>query len=482
MAEEFDIGGSGIDTQYERDYINYRPKLNTTPKVDGNGYGLYADTAGQNQNQSDDLQEIGESSIISVWEDVVGVVQEIDKVEQNLSEKLKDVSVPIPSIVKENIVEAANALGYSGVTDSIPFDLYKKTFEKPNSPSSALIQDVYEDYISDVNGTLNAELYADIAEIQNDWKDMRDFINKGLFGQIVSLDEVPTELSTEDAALQLVKEREQEMTTEYAELLKLQAVNQQIYLALSNSQYGSERYFQAVKDYDDTKRQIFNLEKKMFTKTEIVDLVGRKASDTNESVELISNSVDYDPFPDDKYELLYGLLKQFKTKEAMQTGLKKMQALLKLSIDRKKINTNATKANLRGIAGSESKRKINQTLINGVHLRNEVFAEVYDIVNNLDGIPSSTNFEVMLNHISDGVQQAEDMYQSHASDFYKIHSMDNELRTDKLGYLIDKDAARSVYKLIGSVLDYSRDVNQTWPSEDKLSAWLNDFMEQSKII
>ncbi|MDK2600726.1 hypothetical protein QO179_24840 [Bacillus stercoris] len=78
MAEEFDIGGQGIDTQYERDYINYRPKIKyTTPLIDST-FGSSVDTAGQPQ-----LDQINDSSIISVWEDVVDVINSIDDLEKN---------------------------------------------------------------------------------------------------------------------------------------------------------------------------------------------------------------------------------------------------------------------------------------------------------------------------------------------------------------------------------------------------------------
>jgi hypothetical protein len=473
---EFNLGREGIDTQYERDYINYRPKINYDPnRIDGS-YGLSVDTASQKK-----LEEVDQTSIISVWEDVVGVVKEVDKLEQDLSTKLKDVSVPIPSSFQENIKKAADALGYSGITNSIPFDLYKKTFEKPETPEASIIQDVFEDYMSDVNGSLNGEIYADVAEIQNDWKDMREFINKGLFSQIVTIDKVPKELSTEDVALEEIHAKERELVDEYAHQLKIRTINKQIYMELAKKEYGSDRYFKAVEEYDNSKRDVMNLEKRLFTKSEIVDLIGRKASDTSDNIKLLGRTVDYDPYKADKYELLYGLLKQFKTREEAHVGLRKIQAVLKLSVDGKKVSTDSMKSNLRGLAGRNSKRKINRTLINGVHLRNEVFRDVYDMISHLDGVPNSRNFEVMINHIGDGVEQAENMYQLQASDFFKVHAMDANIRKDKVASLIDKDAARSTYKLIDSVLGYSKDINQSWPSEEKLSTWLKDFMEHGKI-
>lgn len=475
--EEFEIGQEGIDTQYERDYINYRPKINyTRPEADDSS-GLSADTA----SQPDLIEEISESSIISVWEDVVEVIKTIDDTEQKLSEKLRDVSVPIPPVSLEAVKKAVTNMGYSEITDRIPFDLYKKTFEKPDSPDSVLIQDLYEDYMSDVEGQLNAEIYTDVIEMQNDWKDILEFIKKALFAQIVSIDKVPKEISIDDASLTEVREKEQAMLHEYSTILKLRQVNEEIYMQLSQNEYGSGRYYKSIEDLDSAKRQVMNLEKRLFTKAEIVDLVERKASDTQDSIDLIANSIDFDPYEDDRYEILYGLLKQFPSKDAMQKGMRKMQAILKLSVDGKKMTTNTMQSSLRGIASRASKQRINKTLVNGVHLRNEVFNEVYDIMKHLDGIPNNSNFESMINHITDGVGQAENMYRQQASDFHKIHGMDAQLRNDKVISVIDKDMARSTYKLMGSVLSYVRDINQTWPTESNLSEWLKDFMEHNKL-
>lgn len=471
--ETYEMGGSGIDTQYERNHINYRPTIKYKKEVIDSS--LYVDTASQNE-----LGEIGSASIPSTWESVVKVSTEIDKLENTLEEKIKNISTPIPLSLKETIKAAAQKLGYNDIKDSIPFELYKKTFDSPDAPESAIIQDTYEEYMSDVDGILNGELYTDVVELKNDWVDIADFVKKGLFTQITTLDKTPKELKTDDPNLEAIYQKEKLEKEEYAFLLRLKKVNEEIYFQLSSRDYGSEKYFQAVKDMEDVRRKVVAMEKKLFTKEETLDLIDRKASDTMDNIQLIGNSVDFEPYADSEEELLYGLLKQFKAKEDMKTGLRKIQAVLKLSIDGKKEDVNELRSNLRGIAGNKSKKKINRTLVNGIHLRNQIFTDVYDIMRNFDGAPSSSTFQVMAGHITQGVEQSEKMYQNQASDFYKIHTMDTALRTKKLSSVINKNAARSVYKLIGRVLDYSKNANTAWPSEDKLSIWINDFMEQDK--
>lgn len=473
--EELEYGRAGIDTQAERDIINYRPNIKYEKQL------IYSNGSILDAESEEKLEELGEASIVQVIQDAIQAVELIDELETTLSEKLKDTYVPIHAAYLEQVQQAAQKLGYSLTTNNIPFELYKKTFEVEKSPASEFIQDIYEDYISDVNGSLNAELYADLKEMQIDWKNMTDFIKRGLIAQILPVADIPTDLKTEDAQ-ETIAAKEAEMAEQYALLLRLRAVSKQVFYELTDLDYGSERYFKAQEDYDSVHREVVNLEKRLFTKAEVVDLIGRKASDTTDNLELIQNTVDYDPYKDDRYSLLYGVLSQFPSKSNMQSGLKRVQAMLKLSIDGKKVDLSSVTSTLRNLAGNENKQRINNTLVNGVHLRNEVSNEVTDFMEYMEGVPNNQNFEVMLDHIATGVEQAEKAYQSQTSDFYKAHVMDAGLREERLKKIIDKDAARSAYQLMGSVVNYSAVNDVTWPGDgENLSSWLDSFMESNKI-
>lgn len=474
---EFDIGRQGIDTQYERDHINYRPAIGKyNHKIVRTGYGLPADTARQ---ILEPLEKVGKISVVSVWEDTVDTFEKVNEIEERLSEKLKDITVPIPERFKEEIEQAASRLGYPDVKE-ITFDLYKETFKNQTLPDASLIQDVFEEYMGDIYGDLNAELYQDVAEIQNDLEDLVDFLGKALLGQIVPMEKVPTKLSKDDPKLEEIHEREKQMLNEYAELLKSKAVREKAYHDLAKNAPGSEEYYKATEAYDQAKRDVINIEKRLFTKTEVSELVQQKIADANVLINLIDNTIDFDPYQETKYELLYGLMKQFPSKEDARRVLTKMQAILKLSVDNKREESSAMRLNLRGLASRNTKQKINKTLINGVHLRNEIFGEVYDALKHMDGVPAIPDFEVLMDHMVEGADVAEQMYRDESMDFYKIHSLDTELRREKLASVINKDAARSAYRLIDDVLNYSNDINRKWPEEAELTKWLNDYMEYSK--
>jgi transposase len=131
------------------------------------------------------------------------------------------------------------------------------------------------------------------------------------------------------------------------------------------------------------------------------------------------------------------------------------------------------------MSGRTTKSKINRTLVNGIHLRNEVFGDVYEVMEYFDSVPKGKAFEDVANHITEGINQAEQTYYNQSMDFYKIHFMDAELRTNKLQGLIDKDSARSIYKMIDGVLKFMKQTNH-WPDDEGLIQWMDDFMEYYK--
>ena len=73
-------------------------------------------------------------------------------------------------------------------------------------------------------------------EVKNDWGDMVEFVKKGLFAQVVPMDKVPRDISIDDTNLIQVEEKEEAMLEEYAALLKLRKVNEEIYMQLSSSE------------------------------------------------------------------------------------------------------------------------------------------------------------------------------------------------------------------------------------------------------
>jgi hypothetical protein len=473
MSNEYkQIGGFGIDTQYERDKINYRPDINYNKPKQSSGE-LSVDTDSQ---QAGELEVADAPIALSIWDTAIDILDNLKTLDQELSNKLQNESAKIPMNHIDSVKEYAKKFGHD-ISDNVPFSLYKATFSYPGSRESAIIQDIYEDYHSDIEGLLNAELYADVLEMRNDWLDMIEFIKKGLFLQVVPIEKLPSSISNEDKNLDEIYEAEEEMLDSYHRAVKESRKNGDKYQELLITNFESDEYYQSLKNYEDSKRNKKTIEKKINSFSEIGELVESKSISTLKAIKLITRTIDFQPYKENEQEILYHILKQYTGKEALTKGLQKISAIIKLSVDHKKANVNESKESLRGIAGRSMKSKINNSLVNGVHLRNEVSMDVHDLLDYFDGVPSSEGFDVVANHIATGLKQANSVYLDQSSDFYKAHTMDAELRRKKLMSLIDKDASRQVHRLLKDVVKYKDNVGK-WSSETALSTWLNSLLEQ----
>ena len=467
---EFNIGNPGIDTQLERDIIEYRPDIEYSKESP-----LTLPDVSEDFSEEQMEEVLGGPSVVSTWEELAEVIKQVNDLEKTLSEKLRGASVPIPSQYISSIQKAAEKFGYE-ITDAIPFELYKLTFKEPDSPESVLIQDIYEDYQADVNGNLNAELYTEVIEIQKDLEDITDFARKGLFAQIVPLDELAGEL--DESKLEEIHQREKEMIEQYADLLKKNKENEDLLNDLIMYEYGSERYFQVENELKKGRRRAFELEKKLFTKNEVLDLLKRKASDIADHIELIRDSIDLDPLKEDRYDILYHISRQFDGKDKMIREMGGMKALLKFSIDAKKGEVFSLRQNLRGLAGQKHRRKIHQNLINSIHLRNQVLIGIQDWVGNFDGVPDNSMFDRVMGYVTEGLRRAELKYRQDASDFHKIHTMNAELRQEKLASVIDKDIARQSYKMFANISHYAKDAFVSRPGEEDFGKWLREVVDK----
>jgi hypothetical protein len=158
----------------------------------------------------------------------------------------------------------------------------------------------------------------------------------------------------------------------------------------------------------------------------------------------------------------------------MENGLRKVQALLKLSIDGKIESVDGVKTNIRGISNNQTKLNVNKSLVKSIHLRTEVYGEVYDTINGFRSTPDNAVFNMVAGHIVDSIYRADNIYTEQSGDFYKISSLDTELRRDKLMQLVDKDTARQFYQIIVSLISYAQ--QKSWPSKAQLVSWLKDFV------
>jgi hypothetical protein len=462
---------SGIDNQKDRDSISYHPNLEYVKPT------IYASDYTPSKTDTNSATIITVPSLKDLWTDTVSILDTLSNLEQSLSTKLKDVTAISSST---NVAQAAQAFGDTNFNGTISFPLYKAALQSPDSYEKNIIVDAFENYHIDVNGKLNAEIYTDVVDMIADWQNTISFINRGLFTQIVPTNQVPSTTNITDPAIDVVHTAElaliNSFTKQTSDRIDSLSTMRQEYLTDSKSEayYASQAHYKNVNDLHK------DLYRRVNTKAEVTSLVTSKVVDSQVVINFITQLVDYRPYQDNVHDVLYGLLSQYTTRQSMEKGLRKIQALLKLSIDGKVENINEAKANLRGIANLSTKVKMNNSLINGIYLKNEVYGDVNDFMQGIESYPASTHFDTAASHIVDSITRANDLYTNQSADFYKIHSLDGELRKNKLKGLVDKDTAREIYRLCDLIIAYATNKN-SWPEQSNLSQWLSDFLKSENI-
>lgn len=465
--EEFDLGGVGIDTKFERDHVNYKPNIKYEPDREGRG------TADPVEGPSAEEIPFIKTPVLDAWNDVENVKEEIEELVELLEEKLKDMKVVLPHDKRVSLIRAGEFLGFD-ISEGITIQAYKATFVKDPRPEHELIQTVFETYAADVTGNINAELYRDVLEMQQDWEHLDDFIFKGMLGQLLNREE-----RSDRTQIEMILKREEEAASEaHRALLRLHKVNREIYARMMKQDATSEAYFDAVTQYDVTERERLYEEKRIFTRMETAEVVSSKTFDAEDTLGYIRSAIDHNPYENEDNMMLYYILKQFESKEEALQKLLRMRIMLKLSVDSKIRDSESENQKLRQRSGLQSKERIQNALINDIHMRNEVSVDMFDMMSNMNGIPLEGNFEVLLNHMGAGLEESEKLYTMHLQDFYRVHSMDDSLRSERLNKVVDKDITRETYKMINGIIEYIQTDTTTWPKPAELSKWIEAYMSQ----
>lgn len=463
-----------ILSNQERNALNYAPIIEyELPRINASDYSGPTATY---VNPGSLVQPV----MLPLWDKTIDILTNLAGLEDKISNTLLKDKVSVTKDQEAAVIEALKSYGHT-YEGTISFPIYKEVLTSPDSYGKNIIIDTYENYHADVNGKLNAELYTDVVDMLKDWESMLEFIKKALFAQVVPVVDLPSSIKKDDASLAKIDKAEKELIDAFTMSKKAYEIS----LASTREAYlknpDSESFYNSEYETTQMERLFKRTEGAVHSKTEIFSLVDSKALETEVLTALINNTVDYEPYKNQTLEILMNLIRQYPSRQSAEKGLRKIQALIKLSVDGKADSTANTKNDIRSISSQPNKDRMNQALSNGVHLRNNVFGEVHEVMDYFDGIPEEeSGFSLFAEHIVDGVVYADEIYEAQSADFYKIHSLDSELRRQKLVSVIDKHSSREVYQLLEKVLSYATETN-SWPTSKDMSSWLQSFMAAKNL-
>lgn len=446
QMEEFLHGGAGIDTQVERDILNYRPHFELTRKSTSGLHKLIE----EGKIDTEDLTELPTTDVYVEISDVYDYLQ--DLVNQ-MEDTMKHNYIPVDSKYIQKILESPadiEGLDKIDLEKGIPFELYEKTFHLPEHPTMQMIQDAVEEFAQDINGNIVLELYPDAKQMLLNTEELHYLLRKTLYNQLVEEGQVPTTPAFNEVFYDALKEKEEKQLEAFTTLKELHQLNETIYYSLLTSAYETEDYFKALEHFNSSKRDYEVFQRQINEQREMSSFGSIDIGMTDKCAKAIGVQVEADPYLDE--EMVGAMVrKQYEKPEQYQKACTQLQAVMKLQVNNQIEEKQKKNDVLKNTGGISLKKRVHDEVIHLVNIRNDVFLDLYDMMNNMVEPTRLRRVERFFNQIGEGMEVVRSNYKDYLGEMYQVHMLDQEVRMDKVELVQNKEMAREGYWLIDNL-------------------------------
>lgn len=437
-----------IDTPEERERLEYRPSFKYEPN---RKYTVSFDTEevlGDAPNE-DEFQATEKPP--QQYESFVEHIETLEEMLQMVEGQIADMQIPVSMEQAHKLYDASpfydSSVGHQGYID---FATYQATFDDPEEPGNAILQDIVQSYAEDVEGSIELELYEDLKELQS-------VLNEGyfLFKETILkryLDAgIPSEIENNKDFVQQLQEAviaRNEQVQEITDIYKDEETN---YYDSLRTEYGSSAFFQQADTFTKAKRQYditIREEKSIQELTSLVDslLIGVEvcARDIKSGLVLGSDI--------EAKEVMYLIDAQTDNESRKKELMKLSQLSLKLQLNRQIEEKKQDRDVLKNINSLSRKQRAHDELLNAYELRNNMYLKLYDTLQHLESPSKSPSVEPFLNQLAGGLQMVQEQYDSYIRGVYIIYANEFEIREKKLKKVLEKEDTRTGYSILAEYL------------------------------
>ena len=447
MADEEVFGNAGIDTDFERESINYRPTLETsTRKKTVTEFNETDEVEDNSIAEEEDLYPVTDT-YIEIGNSYDYVKDLVDTLEQGL------VHTTIP-IAPEYVAQLENAEvevdGIDDLSNGLPFEVYKESLNHPDNPTYSLIQDAVEDYAEDVDGNIALELYPDAVDVLNNIEELHYLLGKSLYNQVLPGTEPPSSPSFDEVFYEGLKTQEQEQYDAFTALNNLHTANEAIYYQLLTDAFETEAYFDALTHYNESKRERDKFVRQINQQKEMSSFGLIDTSMSTKIATRINRLINTETSIDEtKIKSL--LSYQYDEPQELLKATAQMQAATKLQVNKQIEAKQAQKDLLKTTGGLAIKKRVHDEVINLVNARNKIYLDLYDMMNNMVEPTRDAGVESFLNQVAQGMDLVRENHKTYLQEMYQVHMIDQEVRLDKVNLTEQKQIARESYSLLNNI-------------------------------
>ncbi|MFE4029179.1 hypothetical protein ACFX4N_23780 [Priestia sp. YIM B13551] len=449
--DEKDLYGNklAIDTDTERSILEYRPRF----KYEPNKPITVNLTTEENIIDEPDEEVAEGNAYVPVekpaqqYEDFVDTVGVLDEMIQFVQEEVKDVVIPLS---EQEVITLYESFPYLDPTiahqGGIDFTTYDETFADPDAPSNVLIQDFVHSHASDVDGSLELEVYEDLKELQLTVQEGYYFYKESVLKNYLDGD-IPVTPSNNEELTKQIDEAVQKQREQLEDITKSYKESESAYYEALRNSYGTPEFFDISNKYMQAKRSYDIAIRENKTLQEMMSLVDTLLLGTEDCSNYIKSGLVLGSGIDGE-EVMKVLDKQATTKEELAELMKLTQLSLKLQVNSQIEDKKQYRDVLKNINNLSRKQRAHDELLTAFELRNKMYLKTYDVLQNLESPSKEKGVESFLNQMAGGLNLVQDQYDSFLRDVYLMYTSEYEVRKEKLTKTLDKEDARAGYSLV----------------------------------
>lgn len=444
------VGNSGIDTQLERDHINYVPSIEQLEKRTTGNSSPGNNDSGTSLEPNEDAPYPVSNTYIKVGNAYSFVTVLVSQ----LQSEFKNTHIPISSEWLDTVLASdvkIDGLDRITLDKGIPFDIYDKAIENTENPTYSLIQDAVEAYAEDIDGSIKLELYPDAKELQINLEELHYVLGNTLYSHLVDSAQIPEKPTIDETFYNALQKQEGKQEEAFTALKDLHSLNEKIYYNLLTTAFESDEYFDALTSYQVTKREHDDFSRRMNQQSDFVSFAETDSGLSYKCARRMNRKIiSGSDVSEEEVKAL--LTKQYEDNTDYKRACSQMQAAMKLQINKQIENKKQQKDVLKTTGGLALKKRVHDEVINLTSIRNDVFLDLYGMMNNMVEPTRSDDVESFLNQVSEGMELVRDNYKLYLQEMYQVHMIDQEIRFDKVNLVGDKQIARDGYWLLDNLL------------------------------
>lgn len=435
MAELFDElnQSPGIDTEQERERINYKPIEQLTERE----RKVIIET--KSNTSSPDIIIREDYPIRDMAEQLDNLYENIQELKTIIEAQIQDIQVSLRDISPE---AEALALQLGIEPPVLTSTVYKNLLLGTLTPETEYLLDIWESEAEDVTGTLAMEYYEDVLEIEKDFHLSIEFINETVFKDT----KIPYSINGENN--KLLGEAERSLYSERKSLREQEdKLEQEIREATI---YRDAKKLAMLKDSSRKLRQMMNdLNLQETIEEEGYETIAGKMGHQYTNIRMMKRNLGKELYSEGTY--LKKMFPYHENEQELKDSMQKAKGLLKVSVDKQNMDKQKKKEVIRQHLSIDKRKRVQNNVLDHIDMTKSWSSQWKQLL--LEQEEADEEQEMFFESLAIGMKETFDKRHTMMQEFYTVSLEEGLNRNSKIRNVFQKEKAREGYKQVKSLLD-----------------------------